>query len=141
MASATLLFTSVLATPMPLGNLGERDPDTVNNLPNGDKDCNGNTYSSDDIKTTISFSWQAVRDKKQYSMSFLFPWLKNPQQAFTLDNLRWSLLLADHRHRMGSSKGQADLRVPAQIHSDSNEHAMVRLQSRWLCAIRGRYQV
>ena len=70
MASATLLFTSVLATPIPLGSLGERDPDTVNNLPNGDKDCNGNTYSSDDVKTTINFAWQAVRDKKQYSKSF-----------------------------------------------------------------------
>lgn len=65
-----MLFTSILATPMPLENLRERDPDTVNNLPDGDKDCNGNTYSSNDIKSTINFSWQAVRDNKEYSMSF-----------------------------------------------------------------------
>lgn len=101
-ASAALLFTSVLATLVHLGGLGERDPDTVNNLPNGDRDCNGNTYSSDDMKTTINFAWQAVRDDKQYSMSFLLAEI--PQHAFTLRIPRWSLLLANHCHRLGSSK-------------------------------------
>ena len=70
-SSAALLFINVLATPTPLGRLEGRDPDTVNNLPDGDKDCNGNTYTPDNIKTAVSFGWQAFQDDKTYSMTSL----------------------------------------------------------------------
>lgn len=93
-ASAALLFITVLATPTPLGRLGERDPDTVKNLPDGDKDCNGNTYSSDDMRTAINFAFQAVHDGKQYRMSLLLA--GTSQQGSTSGGLWRLLLLANH---------------------------------------------
>lgn len=64
---AAILFSSVLATPAPLKMLAARDPDTTNNVPDGDKVCNGNTYSPADMKTAVNFAWQAKKDGKQYS--------------------------------------------------------------------------
>lgn len=75
LAGSALLFVGVLATPAPLNHLFVRDPDTTNNLPDGDKNCNGNKYSPSDIKTAVNFAWQAKKDGKQYSMFSLF---KNP---------------------------------------------------------------
>ena len=48
---AALLLSGVLATPTTLHLLAELAPDTIQNLPTGNKVCNSNTYTSDDIKT------------------------------------------------------------------------------------------
>jgi len=69
LAGVTLLFSSVLATPAPLIHLFVRDPDTTNNIPDGSKNCNGNKYPPDGIKTAVNFAWQANKDGKKYSMS------------------------------------------------------------------------
>ncbi len=69
LAGAALLFSSVLATPAPLIHLFVRDPDTTNNIPDKNKNCNGNNYTPDGIKTAVNFAWQAIKDGQNYSMS------------------------------------------------------------------------
>ena len=123
-ASAALLFINVLATPTPLGRLEERDPDTVNNLPDGDKDCNGNTYSPDNIKTAINFGWQANKDEKTYCMSWLLVAKWNPPQVDFEDCFRW---LITH-YSLEAPKGEEYCRISAPIHPDADEHEMVRFQ-------------
>ena len=69
--SIALLLSSALANPTPFNHLFIRDPDNTNNLPDANKVCNGNTYSPDEIKTAVSFGWQAMKDGKQYSESII----------------------------------------------------------------------
>ena len=67
LAGAALLIAGVLATPAPLSHLSVRAPDTTNNLPAGDKNCNGNLYTPSDIRTAVEFAWEAKKDGRQYS--------------------------------------------------------------------------
>lgn len=68
LSSVGLFVLGVLAVPAPK-NLFVRDPDTTNNLPDGDKNCNSNKYTPDEIKTAVNFGWQAHKDGTKYSMS------------------------------------------------------------------------
>lgn len=77
----------------------KRDPDTTNNLPSDDKNCNSNIYSPSDIKAAVNFGWQAVRDDKQYS---------EPNKAFELPFPKLTAYC-----RIESSQGQEDGRIPS----------------------------
>ena len=64
---AALLLPSVLATPAPLKKRVARDPIITNNIPIGDKVCDGNTYRPSDMRTAVNFASQAKKGEKQYN--------------------------------------------------------------------------
>lgn len=71
---AALYLAHALASPTSITGLQRRDdPSNVKNLPDNDKDCNGRTHSSDDIKTAISFAWNAVKNGNTYRESTTCP--------------------------------------------------------------------
>ncbi|KAL9087247.1 MAG: hypothetical protein Q9165_006741 [Trypethelium subeluteriae] len=66
---------------------------TVNNLPSGNKDCNGNNYAPSDIETAVSFGWTARRAGQTYhwdhpkgKKTAEYPHRFTPTQM----NLQWS---------------------------------------------------
>lgn len=67
LAVAALLVCSVISTPTFLEKIEGRAPNTVNNLPSGDKQCGNNVFSPANIKNAINFGWQAKKEGKTYS--------------------------------------------------------------------------
>lgn len=66
-AAAAIIICGVISTPTSLEKIEGRDPNTVNNLPSGDKTCGINVFSPANIKNAIKFGWQAKKDDKTYS--------------------------------------------------------------------------
>jgi len=110
-----MMAFSALATPMLGNSLKKRaEPSQVNNLPSNNQDCNGNAYSPDDIATTIKWAWDAVDTNTQY---------REPNSRREVSTQLTFIRRMDWRKEADEKR-----QVSPPLHTDTDGHAMVRLQ-------------